>query len=183
MRGLGLVVPVIVSMIVAALLSGTPVQAADGGNPLVVTWNKARVLRLPQDAKVVIVSDPSVIDVNLETPRLVILRGTNVGESDLIVLDGAQNEVFNAVVMVVPELHRHVSVTRECAETKGACAAEEELMCGPRCARVATPGLQAGGNGAMGSEPPALPPAPATGDAASPGAGAGDGTGSKDSVP
>lgn len=161
MRGFGLVMTVLVALLPFASL---PAMADE---PLLLTWHKARVLRLERDAKTVVVSDPSVIDVNLENPRVLILVGTTVGESGLIILDAEHNEVMSTVVTVVPELQRHVSITRGCGESKE-CMAEEEMICGPRCSRVRSPGLPAG---APAAAAPAAPAAAPQGAPAAPGGG------------
>ena len=104
-----------------------------------VVLNKIEFLRLDRPARTIVISDPAVIDISLETSRFGILQGLTVGESAFVVLDGQGEEIFAANVVVVPEAERHVTVTRDCVAATQGCAVEEEYSCGPRCVRVANP--------------------------------------------
>lgn len=131
--------------------------AAGAGETIIVTHNKAHILRLNQDISggTLINTNPTVLEAQLHSTRMAVLWGLAAGETQLIILDKQQNEVFSAVVVVTPELERHVSVIRNCGEGGGnACLTEEELNCGPRCVRVPVPGTKeavtAGGTGGGG---------------------------------
>ena len=115
--------------------------AADAHDAVNVVAGKAHVMRLNQDAGVVLIADPTIADVAVESPRLIFILGRRPGETNLNILDDDGKEIVHVDVVVVPNPDRVVTVHRGVAEAT--------LSCAPRCASVATPG----GGG------PAAPPA------------------------
>jgi hypothetical protein len=119
--------------------------------PLRVTWQKADVLRLNADAKHVIVADPTIVDVTVQSPRLLFLFGKKVGESNITILDAKLNPILIAPVIVTPEQARHVSVM---GVAKKGGTFETSYSCLDRCVKVDSPGSQkdsGGGGGGDGS--------------------------------
>ncbi|MFN3077222.1 MAG: pilus assembly protein N-terminal domain-containing protein, partial [Alphaproteobacteria bacterium] len=128
-------------VLVSALMSSSFGLAAD---ILRITLDKATSLRLAKDAGTVMISNPKVLEAQMASPRLLLLRAVGVGESSLIVLDGDQQQVLSLPVVVVPEGQRFVSITRGCGGNS-ACSQFDEYSCAPRCVRVAAPDLPSGG--------------------------------------
>jgi hypothetical protein len=139
-----------------------PVQAAE---LLTVTIDKIRVLRLKSDASTVVVARPEIVNVVLESPRLVFVYGLSPGETSLHVFDNEEKEVYTADLVVAAKTARQVSVHRGVAETT--------LSCAPNCMRVATPGAATGGGAPAAGSSAAAPAAAAA--AASAGTGLGGG--------
>ena len=139
---------------------------ASAGEALQIEVNKAELLKLGEDASVVMVANPSIVDVAVESPRLIFLLGRRPGETNMFVLDADGSEIFTSEVVVVPPEDRAVSVHRS--------TEEEILSCDPRCVGVSVGGLPAG---ALAAAAPAVPPtggeAPAAAGAATPTTGAG----------
>jgi hypothetical protein len=124
------------------------------GEPLRVTWQKADVLRLNADAKHVIVADPNIVDVTVQSPRLLFLFGKKVGESNITILDAKLNPILVAPVIVTPEQARHVSVM---GVAKKGGTFETSYSCLDRCVKIDAPGAQkdsssGGGGGGGGSD-------------------------------
>jgi hypothetical protein len=126
MRRLFVLLPMLVLASTAAL--------ADGLN---LNWREARVVKLSKPATSVVIGDPTVADVTLETPQTVVIFGKTPGETNLLVLSGDQELLLDWPVIVSPISARHVSVlnavgTEAPTEVLYACGTE-------RCARVLSP--------------------------------------------
>ena len=126
MRRLFVLLPMLVLASTAAM--------ADGLN---LNWREARVVKLAKPATSVVVGDPTVADVTLDTPDTVIVFGKTPGETNILVLSGNQELLLDWPVVVSPVSARHVSVLN----ATGAEAPTEVLYaCGTeRCARVLSP--------------------------------------------
>jgi Flp pilus assembly secretin CpaC len=127
MRRLFVLVPMLVIMASAAAM-------ADGLN---LNWREARVVKLAKPATSIVVGDPTVVDVTLDTPQTVIVFGKTPGETNLLVLSGDQELLLDWPVVVSPATARHVSIvnavgTEAPTEVLYACGTE-------RCARVLSP--------------------------------------------
>ena len=118
------------------LFAALPAGAAE---PLHVTVGKAHLLRLDIDASTVMVANPAVADVVLESPRLLFILGRAPGETNLYILDGDGAEILRADVLVVPNADREVTLDRNTLEATFSCA--------PRCAPTTEPDAAAAGGG------------------------------------
>jgi Flp pilus assembly secretin CpaC len=127
MRRLFVLVPMLLAMTSAAAM-------ADGLN---VNWREARVVKLAKPATSIVIGDPTVVDVTLDTPQTMIVFGKTPGETNLLVLSGDQELLLDWPVVVSPTTSRHVSIVN----AAGADAPVEVLYaCGTeRCARVLSP--------------------------------------------
>lgn len=118
----------------AALTPAKPNQPADPNEPVSVVVDKAHLMRLDKDASVVMVANPTIADVAIESPRMVFIVGREPGETNIFVLDSKGNEIVKSDLVVVPKLDRHVTVNRVTQEAN----VESTLSCAPRCAEVVT---------------------------------------------
>src|SRR4051812_30969052 len=126
MRRLLVLLPMLVLASTAAM--------ADGLN---LNWREARVVKLAKPATSVVVGDPTVADVTLDTPDTVIIFGKTPGETNLLVLSGTQELLLDWPIIVSPVSARHVSVLNASGE---AAPTEVLYACGTeRCARVLSP--------------------------------------------
>jgi Flp pilus assembly secretin CpaC len=126
MRRLFVLVPMLVLASAAAM--------ADGLN---INWREARVVKLAKPATSVVVGDPTVADVALETPQTVVVFGKTPGETNILVLSADQELLLDWPVIVSPVNDRHVTVMN--AAAVGA-PAEVLYACGTeRCTRVLSP--------------------------------------------
>jgi Flp pilus assembly secretin CpaC len=129
MRRLLVLVPMLAAMAVSSAAA-----MADGLN---LNWREARVVKLAKPATSVVVGDPTVADVTLDTPDTVIIFGKTPGETNILVLSGDQELLLDWPVIVSPVTARHVSVLNA---TAGAAPSEVLYACGTeRCARVLSP--------------------------------------------
>lgn len=112
------------------MLGALPAIAAEA---IIVPVHKVKIVKLDRDASVVLVANPTIADVAVESERLIFLFGLEPGETSLTILDADGEEILVAPVVVVPLVERQVTVNR-------ASSNEEAIYsCAPRCAAVATP--------------------------------------------
>ena len=129
MRRLLVLVPMLAAMAVSSAAA-----MADGLN---LNWREARVVKLAKPATSVVIGDPTVADVTLDTPDTVIVFGKTPGETNILVLSGDQELLLDWPVVVSPVTARHVSVLNA---TAGAAPTEVLYACGTeRCTRVLSP--------------------------------------------
>ncbi len=117
---------------VFALFGTLPAAAAEIMNVIV---DKTHILRLNRDASVVMIANPNIADVAVESPRLIFVIGRKPGETNLYVLDGNGRQLLYRDLVVLANPERHVTVHRATKEVTFSCA--------PRCAQVVTPGAAA----------------------------------------
>jgi Flp pilus assembly secretin CpaC len=107
---------------------------ADGLN---VNWREARVVKLAKPATSVVVGDPTVADVTLDSPTTVVVFGKTPGETNLLVLSNDQELLLDWPVVVSPVTDRHVTVLNASSDE---APTEVLYACGTeRCARVLSP--------------------------------------------
>ena len=130
--------------------------SANAGEVINVPVHNAELVRLDRDASVVLIANPVIANVAVESERLIFVIGLEVGETNLYILDAEGKEILTAAVVVVPILDRRVTVDRA---NKNETVA---LSCSPRCVYVAPPaGTGAAalrtGSGAFGVGTPTNP--------------------------
>jgi hypothetical protein len=135
---------------IAALMLVAAASQAAAAELITVPIDKMRIVRLKGDAHTVVVARPEIVNVVLESPRLLFVYGLQPGETSLHILDNAEKEVFSADLVVAGKTARQVNVHRGNREST--------LSCAPHCMPVATPGAAQGGAG--GGAAAATPGAP-----------------------
>jgi hypothetical protein len=129
MRRLLVLVPMLAAMAVASAAA-----MADGLN---LNWREARVVKLAKPATSVVIGDPTVADVTLDTPDTLIIFGKTPGETNMVVLSGDQELLLDWPVTVSPVTARHVSIVNAMGEQ---APSEVLYACGTeRCTRVLSP--------------------------------------------
>ncbi len=118
-----------------------PAAVADETMNILV--NQSQIVRLSRDAGVVMIANPEIADVAIESPRLVFVLGRNPGETNLKIVDVDGKSMVSADVIVRPNAERHVTVNRGPEEITYSCV--------PRCARVKTPWVEGDSKSGGGS--------------------------------
>ncbi len=90
--------------IVAAAMAGPAGAASD---PMVISLDQATVLHLSKPAARVIVGNPAIADVNVDSPKLISIFGKMAGETNLIVL-GHDDQTLLSRPLVVTNAPDHV---------------------------------------------------------------------------
>jgi len=91
--------------LVCALFAGSLALAAES-EPMVVRLDHAELLRLPSAAEKVIVGNPSLADVTVDSPKLISVFGKLAGETNLIVL-GAGDQTLVSRPLIVTRGNEH----------------------------------------------------------------------------
>lgn len=97
-----------------------------------VRLDKAEVLRLPAPAAIIVVGNPAIADVTVETPLLLFVTGRAPGETNLLILDEDGEMVADYELIVIAERERHVTVNRSTVQLS-------TYSCDPRCIEVLNP--------------------------------------------
>ena len=87
----------------AALIFGASLGAAEASDLINVTLNQAKVLQLPDKTATVIIGNPIVADVTmLKRNDTIVLTGKGFGETNLIALDAEGKALGESIVRVTP---------------------------------------------------------------------------------
>jgi hypothetical protein len=87
----------------AAMAASAPAQAG-AQNSYTVELNKTEIVRLPSAATSIIVGNPKIADVTVQSSDLIFVVGRGYGETNLIILDSQGNTMMNADLQVVNTL-------------------------------------------------------------------------------
>ncbi len=85
-----------------------PCQAVAGdGQSYKVEINKTEILRLPRAAASIIIGNPKIADVTVQSSDVLFVVGRGFGETNLIILDGNGETIMDADLQVVNSLPSH----------------------------------------------------------------------------
>jgi len=87
-------------LISSALLGLSSSAALAEDNVIVVTADQARIVKIPQGAKTLVIGNPIIADVTLQN-GVMIVTGKGFGETNFIALDGLGNPVAESTIRVV----------------------------------------------------------------------------------
>lgn len=93
----------------------------------------ATPLRLEHPAASVVIGNPSIADVQIQTPTLIFLQGRSYGTTNLIALDRDGREIYTSSVTVTSEPRHDVTVDR-------GIGGRVTYACAKRCEASAMPG-------------------------------------------
>ena len=116
------------SAVLALMLFATPAVAAD----IEVGIDEATLVRLSKPAGEVIIGNPSVADVTVQSSGMLVITGKSFGMTNMIVLDGQGTEILNKKLVVQSDPHRYVSLQRG--------AVRHSYACGAKCEPALMPG-------------------------------------------
>jgi Flp pilus assembly secretin CpaC len=110
----------------SALLNCGSAQANDAAPPVVtVIVDNAKVIRLPDNTRTVIVGNPMIADVSLQKNGVVILTGKSYGATNLIALDKSGGLLAESTISVQAQQASVVMVQRGLER--------ESYSCTPNC--------------------------------------------------
>ncbi len=90
------------TIIGVAMLFALPANAAN--DTIEVAINKAHLIQLDVDANVVLIANPEIADVAVESPRVIFLLGKAPGETSLFILDADGTDLVRAEVIVTADI-------------------------------------------------------------------------------
>ena len=103
--------PAIAAAAIAAVsaLAAVPAQAADD---LIVKYDQSQLLRLPKPAAEIIVGNPSIADVAIQSGNLLVVTGKTFGITNIIALDADRNVIQDQRVLVKRDEGKVVNLLR-----------------------------------------------------------------------
>lgn len=108
-------------VVVAAMLPASGLAAQE----LVVKYDQSQLLRLPRPVAEIIIGNPSIADVTVQSGNLLVITGKTFGITNVIALDADRNVIQDQRVMVMREEARVVNLQ------KG--SRRETYNCTPNC--------------------------------------------------
>lgn len=111
----------------ATVCAALPMGSATADD-LVVQYDQARLLRLPEPASSILVGNPSIAEVSMHSSTLLVVTGKTFGVTNLIVLDDTGRVIMSERLMVKADDQKVVSVQ------KG--TASQTYNCVPKCEPV-----------------------------------------------
>jgi hypothetical protein len=118
------------ALLVAAALLAHPALGAD--EPLGIVLDQATLLKLPEKVSTIVVGNPLIADVAVQSGGLVVVTGKGYGSTNLIVLDRTGTVLMERQVVVRGPADQIVSVYRGMER--------ETYSCTPNCERRITLG-------------------------------------------
>ena len=100
--------------------------------PVDVTIDFAKVMRLDQPAHTIIIGNPGIADASVEDEKTLILTGKTAGTTNLIVLDTAGDEILNTSLRVSSDIRQLTTVFYG--------ASRQTFSCAPVCEQVISVG-------------------------------------------
>ncbi|EJW10943.1 putative secretin RcpA/CpaC, associated with Flp pilus assembly [Rhodovulum sp. PH10] len=89
------------ALCLAALGAVGPLAAAPAAaDPLVVVLDQARLLRLPENVATIVVGNPLIADVSVQTGGMMVITGKGYGLTNLVALDRAGKVLMDEAVQV-----------------------------------------------------------------------------------
>lgn len=117
---------------VALALAAAP-AAATLAETVVVPVDQARVLRLPSDTATVVIGNPLIADVSLQSGGMLVLTGKGYGRTNLLALDRDGSVTMDVAVQVEAPRSSDLVVVYRGTE-------RESYSCAPGCSRRFTLG-------------------------------------------
>ena len=105
-----------------AMIAATPAAAE---TDLVVKYDQSQLLRLPRAAADIIIGNPTIADVSVQTGNMLVVTGKGFGITNMIVLDVDREIIEEYRVLVVRESAKVVNLQ------KG--GKRESYNCAPQC--------------------------------------------------
>jgi Flp pilus assembly secretin CpaC len=101
-------------------------------NDLIVRYDQSQILRLPRPVSELIIGNPSIADVAIQGPDLLVITGKTFGITNVIALDAERNVIQDQRVIVQRDEQRLVNLH------KGAM--RQSYTCSPNCQPTITIG-------------------------------------------
>jgi Flp pilus assembly secretin CpaC len=114
-------------------LAALPTEtAASEAEPIVVTIDRAKVLKISKPADTVIIGNPSIADATIQDAQTLVLTGRSFGVTNLIIIDADGNPIVDETVVVQGHEANTVRIYRR--------SIRETLACSPVCEPTLTIG-------------------------------------------
>jgi Flp pilus assembly secretin CpaC len=112
-------------ILAAIFAAGACHTAAGASNKVAVLIDQATLVRLDRPAAEIVVGNPSIADVSVQTSKLLVITGKSFGETNLVVMDADGKVVANRQLIVQEPRTGFVTMYRGIAR--------QTLHCAPNC--------------------------------------------------
>ncbi|MBX9592140.1 MAG: pilus assembly protein N-terminal domain-containing protein [Hyphomonadaceae bacterium] len=116
----------------AAVLAGMARPAAQGLDDIIVTYDQSQLLPLPRPAAEIIIGNPVIADVSVQSGNLLVITGKAFGITNMIALDAKRQVIFDRRILVKRDDVRVVNLQRG--------ALRQTFNCTPQCNPTVTIG-------------------------------------------
>jgi len=123
--------PAFALLLLAAAALSAPI-AHDASEELAVTLDQAKLLKLPEKVSTIVIGNPLIADVAVQSGGLVVVTGKGYGSTNMIVLDRTGAVLMERSIVVRGASDHTVAVYRG--------VDRETLSCTPNCERRITLG-------------------------------------------
>jgi Flp pilus assembly secretin CpaC len=120
------------SLAIGILLSPVTAFAASTGDTIAVNVDQAKLLRLPERVATIVVGNPLIADVTLQTGGIIVVTGKGYGATNFIAMDRSGEVLVDRVIQVEGPTDQLVTVYRG--------VDRESYSCMPMCQRRVTLG-------------------------------------------
>jgi Flp pilus assembly secretin CpaC len=119
-------------LVAAIACAGAADIAVAADEPVDVTIDFAKVMKLDDPAHTIIIGNPGIADASVDDEKTLILTGKTAGTTNLIVLDEEGTELVNTVVRVSSDIRQLTTVFYG--------ANRQTFSCAPVCEQVVSVG-------------------------------------------
>ena len=131
-RNAGRYVEVLTAATLAMLLVAAGTAAAQMVDDIIVKYDQSQLLRLPQPAAEIIIGNPVIADVAVQSGGVLVVTGKSFGITNMIVLDAKRDVILERRIMVRREDARVVNLLRG--------SQRQTFNCTPQCNPTVTIG-------------------------------------------
>ena len=108
-------------LFILAVAAGAFVPMQVRADDLVVKFDQSQILRLSRPASEIIVGNPSIVDVAVQSGNILVITGKSFGITNIIALDGERNVIQDQRLAVRRDEVGVVNVTKGTARQTYAC--------------------------------------------------------------
>lgn len=116
----------------AAVLASIAQATAQGLDDIIVTYDQSQLLPLPRPAAEIIIGNPVIADVSVQSGSLLVITGKAFGITNMIALDNQKKVIFERRILVKRDDVRVVNLMRG--------ALRQTFNCTPQCNPTITVG-------------------------------------------
>ena len=122
------------ALVVASFACGffAPGAHAAANDPITVTIDFAKVMKLDKPARTIVVGNPGIFDASIGDEQTLVLTGKTAGTTNLIVLDDNGAEILNSLVRVSSDIRQLTTVFYG--------SKRQSFSCAPVCESVVSVG-------------------------------------------
>lgn len=118
------------------MMLGGQAGPAGAAEDLIVRYDQSQLLRLPRAVSEIIVGNPSIADVTVQSGSMLVITGKTFGITNIIALDSDKNVIQDQRVVVERDERGVVNVSR--------AGLRKSFSCNPTCAPTITIGDEPG---------------------------------------